>query len=140
MPKKYPLEVRLFAVQKRAQGHPWDRVAEMVQQEFSIDPPPSRRQMAKWAGKIASDSLSHLAMRKIHQDLPQFEAEWLDRQQGPLLSVIAEGLRGKDIGVVMAKWLFSEVEKVLGSERFRIAMGEFMAEREQLKGGVSNER
>lgn len=131
MPKKYPVEVRLFAVQKKAEGHSWDRVAEMVGQDFGLDPPPSRRQMTKWAGKGASDSLAHLAMKKVEQDLPKFGAEWLDKQREPLLSMIVEVFRGKDFRMLMAKWFFSQLESLLGTDCFRMAVDEFLQEQDQ---------
>lgn len=62
MPKKYPVEVRLFAVQKKQEGHSWDRVAEMVKQNFGLDPPPSCRQMIEWkktSGALPGKQLSY---------------------------------------------------------------------------------
>ena len=56
MPKTYPVEVRLFVVDKKREGHSWDRIAELVKQEFKIEPP-GRRQMSKWV-KTTDRSMS----------------------------------------------------------------------------------
>jgi len=125
MPKKYPVEVRLFAVQKKREGHSWDRVAEMVRQNFSIDPPPSRRQMTKW---VTKNSLPNVVMKEIDHRLPKYAPEWLSTQQDVLSKMIAEGMSGKDFGILTAKWMFSQMEALLGPERLRTAWGEFTGE------------
>ena len=95
MPKKYPVEVRLFAVQKKREGHSWDRVAEMVRQNFGLDSAPSRRQMTKW---VTKNSLPDVIMKEINHRLPKYAPEWLSTQQDVLAKVFAEGMRGKDFG------------------------------------------
>ena len=78
MPKMYPLEVRLFAVEKKRMGHSWDRVAELISQEFKIKPP-SRRQMGIWlkgthpddsVGQIREKMLSPAAMMELLRSVP----------------------------------------------------------------------
>ena len=132
MPKKYPVEVRLFAVQRKREGHSWDRVAEMVRQNFGLDPPPSRRQMTKW---VTKGSLPDLVMKEINHRLPTFAPEWVGTQRDTLLKVIAEGLIGKDFGILMAKWMFSQLKEVLGPQRLRAAWAEFTEEEERLQRG-----
>ena len=70
MPKKYPVEVRLFAVQKKAEGHSWDRVAEMVRENFGLNPPPSRRQMTKW---VTKKPLLDVEIKEIEHRLPTID-------------------------------------------------------------------
>jgi hypothetical protein len=130
MPKKYPVEVRLFAVQKKREGHSWDRVAEMVRQNFGLDSAPSRRQMTKW---IAKNSLPDVVMEEINHRLPKYAPGWLSTQKDILAGVIAEGMSGKDFGIVMAKWMFSQMEALLGPQRLRTAWAEFIEEEERIQ-------
>ena len=130
MPKKYPVEVRLFAVQKKREGHSWDRVAEMVRQNFSLDPPPSRRQMTKW---VTRNSLPDVVMKEINHRLPKYAPEWLSPRKDVLAGVIAEGMSGKDFGILTAKWMFSQMEALLGPQRLRTAWAEFIEEEERLQ-------
>jgi len=130
MPKKYPVEVRLFAVQKKREGHSWDRVAEMVRQNFGLDSAPSRRQMTKW---VAKNSLPDVVMKEISYGLPKYAPEWLSTQQDVLSKVIAEGMSGKDFGILTAKWMFSQMEALLGPQRLRTAWAEFIEEEERLQ-------
>ncbi len=130
MPKKYPVEVRLFAVQKRREGHSWDRVAEMVRQNFGLDSAPSRRQMTKW---VAKNSLPDVVMKEINHRLPKYAPGWLSTQKDVLAGVIAEGMSGKDFGILTAKWMFSQMEALLGPQRLRTAWAEFIEEEERLQ-------
>ena len=130
MPKKYQVEVRLFAVQKKREGHSWDRVAEMVRQNFTLDSAPSRRQMTKW---VAKNSLSDVLMKEIGHGLPKYAPEWLSTQQDVLSKVIAEGWAGKDFGILMAKWMLGQMKEVLGYDRVQAAWAEFIEEEERIQ-------
>ena len=130
MPKKYPVEVRLFAVQKKREGHSWDRVAEMVRQNFGLDSAPSRRQMTKW---VAKNSLPDVVMKEINHRLPEYAPEWLSTQQDVLAKMIAEGMSGKDFGILTAKWMFSQMKAMLGPQRLTTAWAEFTEEEAHLQ-------
>ena len=130
MPKKYPVDVRLFAVQKKREGHSWDRVAELVRQNFGLDSAPSRRQMTKW---VTKNSLPEVLMEEIGRELPKYAPEWLSTQQGVLAKVIAEGMSGKDFGILTAKWMFSQMKAMLGPQRLTIAWAEFTEEEARLQ-------
>ena len=130
MPKKYQVEVRLFAVQKKREGHSWDRVAEMVRQNFGLDSAPSRRQMTKW---VAKNSLPDVVMKEVNHRLPKYAPEWLSTQQDVLSKVVAEGMRGKDFGILMAKWMFSQLQALLGAQRLTTAWAEFTEEEARLQ-------
>jgi len=130
MPKKYPVEVRLFAVQKKREGHSWDRVAEMVRQNFTLDSAPSRRQMTKW---VTKNSLPNDVAKEIGYRLPKDATEWLSTRKDVLAKVFAEGLSGKDFGIVIAKWMFSQMNEELGTERLTTAWAEFTEEEARLQ-------
>jgi hypothetical protein len=130
MPKKYPVEVRLFAVQRKREGHSWDRVAEMVKQNFGLDLAPSRRQMTKW---VAKNSLPDVVMQGINHRLRNYAPEWLSTHQDGLVKVVTESMRGKDFGIVMAKWMFSQMKAMLGPQRLKTAWTEFTEEEARLQ-------
>lgn len=130
MPKKYPIDVRLFVVQTRAQGHSWDKVSEMVCQKFELEHPPSQRQMSKW---IFKGSVPGGAMREIEHRLPAFASDWINIQQDSVTKAISESIAGKQPRVVWAKWIFSQLKWVLGFEVMKTAWGEFSEEEERLQ-------
>ena len=130
MPRKYSVEVRLFAVQRRMEGHSWDRIAEMLKQNFNLVSAPSRRQMTKW---VTTNSLPDVVMREIKYRLPEYAPEWLGTQQDALAKVLADTMRGKDWGTLMAKWMFSQMKVALSYERLTTAWDEFREEEERLQ-------
>ncbi len=130
MPKKYQVEVRLFAVQKKREGHSWDRVAEMVKQNFHLNSAPSRRQMTKWATK---NSLPDDVMKEMKHRLPKITPAWMDTHGGALLTVVAESWAGKDFGILMAKWMLGQMKEVLGYDRVQAAWAEFIEEEERIQ-------
>ena len=129
MPKKYPVEVRLFAVQKKAEGHSWDRVAEMVMQNFGFDRPPSRRQMTKWVK--TGDAIPNLMLEQIKSRLPAFAPGWLSTQQELMGKLYTEWMMGKDPNLVLAKAFLSQLRGFIGPEKLRMALDEFAREEKQ---------
>lgn len=130
MPKKYPVEIRLFAVQKKAEGHSWDKVAAMVREKFALDSPPSRRQMAKWV--TARAALPEVALDDIARKLPQFGSKWLDSERGSLLGLFGEIMfRSKGFRINAAKWALTELKNELGDDILRTAWSQVMGEKKQ---------
>ena len=127
MPKKYPVDVRLFVVQTRAQGHSWDKVSEMVKEKFELERCPSQRQMSKWVFK---GSVPEDAMGEIKHRLPAFASDWINIQQDSVTRAIAESIAGKQPLVVWAKWMFSQLKWVFGFEVMKAAWAEFSEEEE----------
>lgn len=126
MPKKYPVEVRLFAIQKKREGHSWVTVAEMVRQNFGLDSAPSRRQMTKWV--TATDATPDAVMGEIRRRFPTFVPAWMDAHEGTLLKMVAEGWAGKDFRTLMAKWMLWQMREVLGYDQLQTAWVEFTEE------------
>lgn len=50
-----------------------------------------------------------------------------------LVKLVAEGMRGKDFGIVMAKWMFSQMKAMLGPQRLTTAWAEFIEEEARLQ-------
>jgi len=126
MPKKYPVEVRLFAVRKKKEGHSWNRVAEMVRQNFGLDSAPSRRQMTKWI--TTADAIPDAVVREIQHRLPKFAPTWMNTHEDALSAVVTEGMRGKDFRILMAKWMFWQMKEALGYDQVQAAWAEFTEE------------
>jgi len=68
MPRMFPVEVRLFVVEKKKEGHSWDRVIELVREQFKIDPP-SRRQMVKWLKTTDRPAINNALEQKAKKEL-----------------------------------------------------------------------
>lgn len=127
MPKTYSVEVRLFALRQRAEGHPWERVRELVRAQFGIDPPPSRRQMEKWTKDTDRRSLARVTLRELRRGLPHAEEEIVARAgDGLVLKLLAADLAGHDVPVVIGVWLVGLMEDILGTDRFKQVLEEYL--------------
>ena len=52
--------------------------------------------------------------------------------------MFAEGMRGKDFGILMAKWMFSQMEAILGFQRLTTAWAEFTEEEARIQQGSNS--
>ena len=129
MPKTYPVEVRLFVVNKKGEGHSWDRVAELVKKEFNIESP-GRRQMGKWV-KTTDRST-------INQALEQTATKELEAKKGQAIAMAMDALlprlwkardAGDDIEYRGWSWFFEIQENVLGSKKFWQYLDKYRIER-----------
>ncbi len=135
MPKKYPVEVRLFAIQKRSEGHTWERVAEMVRQNFGLDSVPSRRQMTKW---VAKTSVSDVVLDRVGRELPKDVMQMFTAQRDTMAKIFAEMMTGKDSRILIMKWMFSQMKAEFGAQLLTAAWAEFTEEEARLeKDGVA---
>jgi hypothetical protein len=140
MPRLYPLEVRVFAAQRRTEGHSWDRVAELVQQRFGLDRPPSRRQMSKWAKEITPSTLAGHTVREMQRRLPAAASSFLSNSSSIIERVMAAGLAGEDVGKMLVKWMLEEAKTIVGPQRFEEALAEFqMKEAEKARDALRRE-
>jgi hypothetical protein len=118
MPKMFPVEVRLFVVDKKKEGHSWERVTELLQQQFNIDPP-SRRQMVKWLKTTDRPAINHVLDQKVKKEL--------ETKKGKAIAVAMEDLlprlwkardMGEDVEYRGWSWFFGIQENVLGSKKY----------------------
>ncbi len=130
MPRKYPVEVRLFAVQKKKEGHTWERVAEMVRQNFGLDSVPSRRQMTKW---VAKTSVSDIVLERVGRGLPNYATQMLTGQHDAMAKIVVDVMSGKDFGIVIMKWMLSQMKVTFGAQRLTAALAELTEEEASLE-------
>ncbi len=130
MPKNYPVEVRVFAVQKKKEGHTWERVAEMVRQNFGLDPVPSRRQMTKW---MANTSVPDIVLERVGRGLADYTTQMMTGQRDVMAKIVADGMSGKDFNVLIMKWMLSQMKATFGAQRLTTAWAEFTEEEARLE-------
>ncbi len=136
MPKVYPLEVRLFAVEKKRQGHSWDKVADLIREEFKIQPP-SRRQMGLWLkGLSLTESTQQPFLEDAKKKAEHAKVQALDQTvHGLLPCLLAARDAGEDIEYSGWRWFFQVLERALGGrDKFNRFIKRYFQEPE-----VSNE-
>lgn len=119
MPRKYPVEVRVFAVQKKKQGHSWDKVRELMRQEFKIEPP-TARQMGKWLKTTTADSIAHLVAKEIiRKQAPGVQKFRKDlRESEAFEDLIVSHIMGGDLNALMMSYSMKILEDTMGTENF----------------------
>ena len=118
MPKSFPVEVRLFVVDKKREGHSWDRVAELVKQEFKIEPP-GRRQMGKWLTTTDRSTINHAIEQTANKELETKKGQAIAMAMDDLLPRLWKARdAGEDIEYRGWSWFFDFQENVLGSKMF----------------------
>jgi hypothetical protein len=121
MPKAYPLEVRLFAVEKKRMGYSWDRVAELVSQEFKIKPP-NRRQMAVWLKDLTTrEGIRNAFAEDARKKIEIAKAQTLTRVVEGLIPTLlaAKEYSGEEFEYSGWRWFFQAVESMLGRDKFQ---------------------
>jgi len=121
MPKIYPLEVKLFAVEKRRAGHSWDRVSELVSEEFKIQRP-SRRQMSKWQKELSiTEGLKQVFSEDVRKKAEVAKGETLRQVIDGLIPTLlaAREYTGEEFEYSGWRWFFQAVEGVLGRAKLK---------------------
>ncbi len=130
MPKIYPLEVKLFTVEKRKAGHSWDRVSELVSEEFKIQRP-SRRQMSKWQKELSiteglKQAFSEDAKKKAEVAKGETLRQVIDGLIPTLLA--AKEYTGEGFEYSGWRWFFQAVEEVLGRTKLEQYLDRYFKE------------
>ncbi len=125
MPKEYASEVKLFALQKKREGHTWEEVRDLIKQKFALDSVPSRRQMTKWVSNI---SVPGLVIDRVGRGLPDYITQMLSQQQDAFVKIMNEAMGGKDFNVLILKWMLSQMKDEFGIEKLKAAWTEFEEE------------
>ena len=131
MPKIYPLEVKLFAIEKKKQGHSWDRVAELISEEFKIRPP-NRRQMGIWLKDLSiTEGLKQAfvedAKKKAEVAKEQTLRQVIDGLIPALLAAKSE-YSSEEFEYSGWRWFFLAQEGILGRDKFERFISRYFKE------------
>ncbi len=130
MPKIYPLEVKLFTVEKRKAGHSWDRVSELVSEEFKIQRP-SRRQMSKWQKELSiTEGLKQAFSEDARKKAEVAKGETLRQVIDGLIPTLlaAKEYSGEEFEYSGWRWFFQAVEEVLGRTKLEQYLDRYFKE------------
>src|SRR3990172_13337775 len=124
MPRSYPLEVKVFAVQQRMAGHPWGEVRELVRQQFGIPRLPGRRQMRLWQKELESSPLPDAIQTEVKRQWPGAEQQAREQVDRVMPEMLSATLRGEDVVVFVGKLVLGWLEKEAGPSRFMRILSE----------------
>ncbi len=128
--KRCSLEVKLFALEKRKAGREWEDIRQAINDKFDIEPPTTRT-MQRWEQQFANrEGLTDVLTEEANKMAEVAKTEALTQVAGGLLSTLWVAKdTDEDVESAGWKWFFSIVEKMLGSEKFRRFLKEYLTER-----------
>ena len=125
---RYKTEVKLFALNERAEGKGWQIIRQRIQERFNV-PPPTVRAMEKWKKSLNRETITAELMKDAKQQLPKVQAEvQMGIAQGLLPVLLKAREVGEDMEAAAWKWFFQWMESWLGRNRFRQLIEEYFAE------------
>ena len=132
---RFKTEVKLFAINERADGKRWQIIRQHIQERFNV-PPPTVRAMEKWGKNINRETITAELMKDAKEQMPKIEAAAQMQVAQNLLPVLFKAKEaGQDMETAAWKWFFQWVETWLGRERFKHLIEEYFAEQ---KGSLAS--
>ena len=128
---RFHTSVKLYALDRRAEGERWKAIKQGIEKKFNIKPP-TIRAMQKWEKKLDRLALSHELMKEVKGQMPAIEAEAQVRVVQELIPLLWRARdAGEDLELSGWKWFLHLMETQLGSLKFEHLVREYIAEREK---------
>ena len=127
--QRFTPQVKLHALDERRSGKTWKQVQQNIIKTFGIEPP-SIRAMEKWEREIDREKLSRIIVEQGRKQLPKVEGEALQQMVQGLMPILWQARdAGADIEMEGWLWLFSLIERQLGSAKFDRFFSEYNSRR-----------
>jgi len=128
---RYKTEVKLFALNERAEGKQWKIIQARIKERFNVNPP-GVRVMEKWKTSLNSQSIKAELMKDAKQELPKLEREAKAKIMENLLPVLLSAQSaGQNMESAAWKWFFESIENLIGLEKFERFATEYFVARKQ---------
>ena len=133
---RYKTEVKLFALNERAEGKGWQIIRQRIEERFNVQPP-TVRAMEKWKKSLNRESIVAELMKDAKQQLPKLEEDAQMEVAQNLLPVILKAKEaGEDMETAAWKWFFQWIETWLGRERFKRLVDDYFSEQKGSSGSA----
>ena len=117
---RYKTEVKLFALNERAEGKGWQIIRQRIEERFNVQPP-TVRAMEKWKKSLNRESIVAELMKDAKQQLPKLEKDAQMEVAQNLLPVILKAKEaGEDMETAAWKWFFQWIETWLDRKSTRL--------------------
>lgn len=126
---RYKTEVKLFALNERAEGKGWQIIRQRITERFNV-PPPTVRAMEKWQKSLNRETIAAELMKDAKQAAPKVQAQaQITVAQGLLPVLLAARDAGQDTEAAAWMWFFNWIEGWLGREKFDRLITQYRLER-----------
>ncbi len=136
---RFRTEIKLFALNERAQGKGWQVIRQRIKERFDVAPP-TVRAMQKWQKTLDPQAITAELLRDTKTQIPRIGTEVQIEVAQSLLPVLSKAREaGEDMEAAAWRWFFQWAENYLGRERFKHLVEEYLSERKNAPGGSTEE-
>ncbi len=129
---RFKTEVKLFALNERAEGKGWQIIRQHIEERFNVHPP-TVRAMEKWRKSINRETITAELMKDAKKEVPKIQAQaQMVVAQNLLPVLLAARDAGQDIEAAAWMWFFQWIEGWLGRERFKRMTKEYFLKSEEI--------
>lgn len=136
---RYKTELKLFALNERADGKGWQIIRQRITERFNV-PPPTVRAMEKWQKSLNRETIAAELMKDAKQDGPKIQARaQITVAQGLLPVLLTARDAGQDAETAAWMWFFNWIEGWLGREKFDRLVTQYRSERKSTSASETKE-
>ena len=128
---RYKTEIKLFALNERAEGKQWKIIQALIKERFNVNLP-GILVMEKWKYSLNSENIKSELMKDVNQHLPKLQTEAKTKVMENLLPVLLSAQSaGENMESAAWGWFFQSIEDWIGLEKFERLAKEYFAARKQ---------
>jgi len=137
---RFKTELKLFALNERAEGKRWPIIQQHIQERFKV-PPPTVRAMEKWGKSLNRETIAAEMMKDVKEQLPKIEAAAQMQVGQNLLPVILKAREsGENMEIVAFMWYLEWMETWLGSDKFKRYIDKYFEKRKNSSTNETQEK
>jgi len=129
--RRYPLEVKMFVIERRRGGHDeWSKIKQGIRENFSMEPP-TVRAMQRWDKELDRGALSKALKERAKKEAEAAKEQTVTMLAQDLLPTLWKAVdAGEELEYSGWRWFFRLVETSLGSDKFQRYLVNYLKERE----------
>ena len=128
--RRYPLEVKMFVIEKRRAGSEWSQIKQGIRETFNMEPP-TVRAMQRWDKELDRGALSKALKAKAKKEAEATKEQTVAMLAQDLLPTLWKAVdAGEELEYSGWSWFFRLVESSLGTKKFQSFIVRYLKERE----------
>ena len=128
--RRYPLEVKMFVIEKRRAGSEWSQIKQGIRETFNMEPP-TVRAMQRWDKELDRGALSKALKARAKKEAEATKEQTITMLAQDLLPTLWKAVdAGEELEYSGWSWFFRLVESSLGTKKFQSFIVRYLKERE----------
>ena len=128
--RRYPLEVKMFVIEKRRENNEWSQIKQGIREKFSMEPP-TVRAMQRWDKELDRAALSKALKERAKKEALAAREQTVTMLAQDLLPTLWKAVdAGDELEYPGWSWFFRLVETSMGTDKFQKFIARYLKERE----------